>query len=328
MEIFPHFHWIAIEGVRPNIAENFIREKRNKEADKLISNIEIINNINTLKTDSLDCDNLGAVTNHKSGSSITMSNINVNNTYNISNFMAPTMQLNTSGNNNSYKPNNIYSNLPLNEKANVVQPIIHNISKELQIFLENFEIRFRKEVKLIKLNEETLEANKNIFNISKELEITLNAIQIEPGIVELLPYILEFLMSIFNNKQHLKEPRVQLIIIWSLKSVISNIYFNLSPYIHQIVSLLTSICLLGIEKVFTEDIVILKLEAAWLLVMLHKKIQFMYPEFIKHLLLVVNKCITLKADNPRLVSLFGAINVSDLYNKNLFSLLICLDLNL
>jgi hypothetical protein len=312
MDIFPHFHWIAIEGIRPNIAENFIREKR-KENEK--NNSIQINNTNSLtKTNNIDINNnnnvddLGENSNYKP-SNMTMNNININNTYNINNLMATSLLLNNTGQNNSYKPNNFYSNLPLNEKSNVVQPIIHNISKELQIFLENFEIRFRKEVKLIKLNEETLESNRNVFNISKELEITLNAIQLEPGIVELLPYILEFLMSVYNNKQHLKEPRVQLIIIWTLKSIILNVYFNLSPYIHQIVSLLTSVVLLGIEKVFSEDIVILKLEAAYLLVTLHKKIQFMYPEFIKHLLLVVNKCVTLRQDNPRLVSLFGAINV-------------------
>ena len=27
MKPFPHFHWFAIEGKRPNISENFIREE-------------------------------------------------------------------------------------------------------------------------------------------------------------------------------------------------------------------------------------------------------------------------------------------------------------
>jgi len=45
-------------------------------------------------------------------------------------------------------------------------PLIHNISKELQIFLENFEQRFRKEIKISKLNPFP------IFTMTKELEIS------------------------------------------------------------------------------------------------------------------------------------------------------------
>lgn len=53
------------------------------------------------------------------------------------------------------------------EKSNKISgPLIHNISKELQIFLENFEQRFRKEIKTNKLN-----PNPN-FSMTKELEIS------------------------------------------------------------------------------------------------------------------------------------------------------------
>lgn len=51
-------------------------------------------------------------------------------------------------------------------KKKVVPPVIHSISKELQTFLENFEQRFRKEIKLSKLNPFPL------FNLSKELQIS------------------------------------------------------------------------------------------------------------------------------------------------------------
>jgi hypothetical protein len=51
-------------------------------------------------------------------------------------------------------------------KKKVVPPVIHNISKELQTFLENFEQRFRKEIKLSKLNPYPL------FNLSKEIQIS------------------------------------------------------------------------------------------------------------------------------------------------------------
>ena len=52
-------------------------------------------------------------------------------------------------------------------KKKVVPPVIHSISKELQTFLENFEQRFRKEIKLSKLNPFPL------FCLSKELQISI-----------------------------------------------------------------------------------------------------------------------------------------------------------
>ena len=99
MQVFPHFHWIAIEGKRPNIPENFIRE-------------EIINKLPIEQVNSKD------------------TNFNINQQENLAN-----TNINTQ-----------------HAKAKVVPPVIHNISKELQIFLENFEQRFRKEIKTSKLH--------------------------------------------------------------------------------------------------------------------------------------------------------------------------------
>ena len=283
MNIFPHFHWISIEGIKPNIPENFIKEKQKpigKEENNISSNSEY-------KLEKKQA----SATNLTGGDTI------INNNYN--------MQFNFN-----------YSNLPLNEKSNIVQPIIHNITKELQIFLENFELRFRKQIKQTK-------TNPNDIGLSPELEISLSALQTEPGLVELLPYILEFLMINFNNKQNLNEPKILIIIVKALKSIILNPYLNLSPYLHQIISLLMSIVLLGVEKVFTEDLVKIKMDSSFLIMIIYKKIEFLYPEFIKQLMLLVDKCLIINTDNPRLVSIFGAINV--IFQ---FSLLICLEISM
>jgi hypothetical protein len=144
MQPFPHFHWIALDGRRPNIPENFIRDEF-----RIISQ-QPIGEDSKMQVDGVT---------------------NVN----------PQTQQNTA-----------------EKKGNkVVPPVIHNISKELQIFLDNFEQRFRKEVKVSRLS------SSPIFSLTKELEISkydfnilgLNVIQNEPGVVELLPYIMEFLMS-------------------------------------------------------------------------------------------------------------------------------------
>lgn len=105
MKPFPHFHWISIEGVRPNIPENFIREELvSNEAHELVKE----------EADKLE-------------------------------------------------------NKNIEKKSQKVQiPAIHNISKELQIFLENFEQRIRKEIKQIKLN------NGLQYAMTKEMDISNN----------------------------------------------------------------------------------------------------------------------------------------------------------
>lgn len=136
MQPFPHFHWVAIDGKRPNIPENFIREEY------------IVNKPHSIVTNVSQIENL---------------DVSI-----ISQQQHP-QSSNT------------------NKKTH--QSVIHNISKELQIFLENFEQRFRKEIKISRLSPNPL------FKITKELQISLNVIESEPGVVELLPYIMEFLMS-------------------------------------------------------------------------------------------------------------------------------------
>lgn len=40
MDTFPHFHWIALDGVIPNISENFIRELLEEKKDNNNNNID------------------------------------------------------------------------------------------------------------------------------------------------------------------------------------------------------------------------------------------------------------------------------------------------
>jgi hypothetical protein len=105
MQPFPHFHWVAIDGKRPNIPENFIREEY--IGGKTQGPLPV-----TQMIEQMD----------------------------ISMVSQPT------------------------KKA--TQQVIHNISKELQIFLENFEQRFRKEIKISRLSPNPL------FQLTKELLIS------------------------------------------------------------------------------------------------------------------------------------------------------------
>ena len=189
MQVFPHFHWIAIEGKRPNIPENFIREEH-----KLSANIK----------------------EQRKENNLIPFEINVN------------------------QPAAVEKTQKISGKSGqkVVPPIIHNISKELQIFLENFEQRFRKEIKNLKLNPNP------VFLMSKELQVSLNVIENEPGVVELIPYIVEFLMNNLSNKQYVNDPKVHLLLLNYVDAILKNSYFYLEPYLHQIVTLVLSLILL------------------------------------------------------------------------------------
>jgi len=201
MQVFPHFHWIAIEGKRPNIPENFIREEHkvsNKEKESRKENGLLQNDVN----------------------------INLNQDQPI-----------------NEKPQKSATGKSLQK---VVTPLIHNISKELQIFLENFEQRFRKEIKNLKLNPST------VFTMSKELEISLNVIENEPGVVELMPYIIEFLMNNLSNKQYVNDPKVHMLLLHYVDVILKNSYFFIEPYLHQILTLVLSLILIENESELLE----------------------------------------------------------------------------
>jgi hypothetical protein len=180
MQVIPHFHWIAIDGKRPNIPENFIREEY-KTATNNPPHLTTSDPANDVK-----------ITEMKNNNTI-INNIEINN----SNLLIQNNIISTEG-----EVPNIVNNINKTAQKggkNSAQ-IIHNISKELQIFYENFEDRFIKEIKLSKLNPFPL------FSLTKEMEksnfllkLGLNVIKVEPGIVELLPYIIEFLMTTIVN---------------------------------------------------------------------------------------------------------------------------------
>lgn len=260
MNIFPHFHWMVIEGKRPNITENFIKDVNHKEYfDKKKSSFNL---------------NRGDVNNFQIG------NINQGNSLTI---------------------NQIQGGIGNN------QLILHNISKELQIFMDNFEMRFRKEIKQGKVDE-----NENgLFEISKELVISLNAIKYEPGVVELLPYIISFLISLLKNKQNINDEKIQWLISLVLESILSSPFYNLTPYLHQIVSLLISLLFFNLEERFSERIIQLKDKLIAITVLLINKLSTYYEDFIDQLIFLSFQKIKIKRNEqiPRLASLYTSIGL-------------------
>lgn len=264
MQPLLHYHWMVIEGKRPNIPENFIKENYNHEdKNKYLSNYPGNQGLNS---------------------------------NDVNNFILPIQQ-------NSQQL--LQSN----------QSIIHNISKELQIFYDNFEIRFRKEMKQAKVN------NEDFYEISKELEISLDAIKNEPGVVELLPYIIEFLMSILKNKQNLKENKIQMLIISTLCCIDASPYFNVPPYLHQIITLILSILLLNVDDKYSQLAILLKDKTAKLLVDIINKYEAYYNDFIDQITFVVSQHLQI-SENPRLISLYASLSfINELGPKFIESIL-------
>lgn len=246
MDTFPHFHWIALDGVIPNISENFIRELLEEKKDNNNNNIESNTNLKLNEEKDKNRDN--------------------------------------------------YGNIITPDKSVVVKQVIHNISKELQIFLENFELRFRKELRRLITDCET--------DFSPEIITSIFALKSQPGIVEILPYFLEFLMSNFSNKQINNHSMMINLIVKIIHSIVDNFYFNITPYLHQIIVLLISIIVKNQDSPnkFTMEY---KIEACLVVIKLYRKYEFLHPEFINHLLEIIVKSLK----NTKLVSLFGSIIV-------------------
>lgn len=261
MNPFPHFHWFTIDGKKPNISENFIREE-------YIQNQQKSNNHNNANTNN---------------TLITQGNSILNNSMINTN--------NSNSNNDNLKDN---QNKGL---FKVIPPVIHNISKELQIFFENFKQRFRKEIKISKLSPDPYLA------MTKELEVSINVIKTEPGVVELLPYIIEFLMS---NLTLSTDSKVQMAILYHIEAILVNQFFFIEPYLHQIITLLLSIILLETEGIHVGSIVKNKLFAINCLTVLTQRFQIKYPNFLFQLLSIFQSNLVSKT-KPLYMTIFGAI---------------------
>lgn len=246
MKPFPHFHWFAIEGKRPNISENFIREE--------IKDLNVANNINKEKK-SID-------------ESKPKENI-------------PQNQNNTNVN----KINNI--------------PVIHNISKELQIFFDNFIQRFRKEIKINKLN-----STSQFLTITKELEVSIDVVRNSPGVVELLPYIIEFLMKIIIE---CPDPKIYMTVIYYINAILNNQCFFIEPYLQQIITLVLSLILIDIDSLeYLDNILKVKIISIKILKTIIDNYKIKYPNLVYQMEKVFEDNIFSHKTNNYLTS-FGAI---------------------
>ena len=226
MQPFPHFYWFSIEGKRPNIPENFIRnDNQNHDIQKIRQEQKSQSNFlleldpspdNMAKNDPYLNDN-----NNQNNDPLNNSKIIENNDNN---------NLDNNDNKNGFSLND------KNEETKKINHVIHNISKELQIFFENFKQRFNNEMSGNKLNN-----TGPYLYLSKDMLMSIEIIKTNPGVVELVPYIINFLMNYFENYSY--DIKICYCILHYINSLITNQSFFLEPYLHQILIIILSLIL-------------------------------------------------------------------------------------
>ena len=75
------------------------------------------------------------------------------------------------------------------------------------------------------------------------MEINAIIIKSEPEIVQLFPYLIAFLEENIKNKEIMKKPKIQYIILYHLKCISVNKYFDLIVYINNILEILMTLLL-------------------------------------------------------------------------------------
>ena len=179
------------------------------------------------------------------------------------------------------------NNKIIKDNHELIVKMTKNISKELVFFAINFEKTFQNVIK-----EEFMNINSNINNkidspIQKEMEINATVIKLEPEIVQIFPYLLVFLEENIKNKEIMKIPRIQLIILYHIKSISINKYFNLLSYMNNILELLISLLLYSNNQNnndIIKDFIFVKQE----IVLFINELMIKYPEYKNYLILSIS----------------------------------------
>lgn len=119
--------------------------------------------------------------------------------------------------------------------SKVVPKLFNCISSELLNFIETFEKVFQKDLK------ESL-LTKDVYPIqSAEMEINLIIIQTEIGIVQMFPYLISYLIDVIDNVKGNAFPKVEILVLTHIKSILMNKYFYIDPFISKIITLLLTL---------------------------------------------------------------------------------------
>ena len=182
-----------------------------------------------------------------------------------------------------------YSNNKITkDNHDLIIKMTKNISKELVFFAINFEKTFQNAIK-----EEFINLNTNINNnkkdnsIQKEMEMNATVIKFEPEIVHIFPYILAFLEENIKNKEIMKIPKMQTIILYHIKAVSINKYFNLLSYMNNILELLLSLLLYS-NNLNNNDIIKDYISVKQEIILFINELMIKFPKFKNDLIISIS----------------------------------------
>ena len=216
---------------------------------------------------------------------------------------------------NKIKNEIIYSNIHDSNKEiiqqgnkKIIQQFSKNLSKELILFEENFEEIVERDIS------ENLINNTILPKISKEMEINLTILNIEPGIVPLLPYLLNYLIDEIKNETSILKSKIHLIILYHINAIINNKYFNILPFLKNIINCLINIIINDFEykENLSESNIICIMKVKSYSIEIIKKCLLKLPEeksneIIQEIFLCFKNYIIPSKINPKYFACFGSI---------------------
>ena len=109
--------------------------------------------------------------------------------------------------------------------SKVVPKLQKSLSKELVTFLENFEEVFQTNIK------DNLMTESIYPKLSNEMDINLIIIQSEPGIVQLFPYLISYVLNEAEDEKNVSQPKIQMILLYHIRAILTNKYSLSNPTI-------------------------------------------------------------------------------------------------
>ena len=205
---------------------------------------------------------------------------------------------------------NLINSKIVKDNHDLITKTSKNISKELAHFVINFEKIFQDIItqEFINFNQHK-EFN---FLIQQDLDINANIIKYEPEIVQIFPYLITFLEEKIKNKEIIKMPRMQYIILYHLKCICYNKYFDLLAYLNIILQLIMMLLLYS-NNSSNDELINTYIKVKDNINQFLKELIVLFPKFIPDLILSLsNYILPLNKDKKNLLkslSVFKCINL-------------------
>ena len=188
--------------------------------------------------------------------------------------------------------------------SKVVPKLQKSLSKELVTFLENFEEIFQTNIK------DNLMTESIYPRISNEMEINIIIIQSEPGIVQLFPYLISYVLNEAEDEKNVSQPKIQMILLYHIRAILTNKYFYLDPYLSQFIRFLLYFLLVETPSCSSSSIASLigvKNLSLECLKIINENFSSKYSSMTEYIIQILSSNVIPNKKNPMYLTSYGAI---------------------